>query len=211
MARSVLLPKPCLMRLPHYYRRLLQAMHGGQSIISSDELGEEAGVPAAQARKDLSYLGEFGRPGVGYDVHELAAHLEKVLGLNEPKKAILVGVGNLGRALACYPGFARYRLHIAAAFDIDPAKIGQRIGSIRVLSLEELEPFVRQNNVQMAILAVPAAQAQSITDRLSAAGILLIWNFAPVALRVPERVMVFNEDLAARLATLSFFLMQHSS
>lgn len=211
MARSVLLPKPCLMRLPHYYRRLLQAMHEGQSIISSDELGEEAGVPAAQARKDLSYLGEFGRPGVGYDVNELAAHLEKILGLNEPKEAILIGVGNLGRALASYPGFARYRLHITAAFDLDPAKIGQRIGSIRVLPLEELEPFIRQNNVQMVILAVPAAQAQSIADRLSAAGIRLIWNFAPVALRVPEGVMVFNEDLAARLATLSFFLMRRSS
>lgn len=211
MAGSVLLPKPCLMRLPHYYRRLLQAMHEGQSIISSDELGEEAGVPAAQARKDLSYLGEFGRPGVGYDVYELAAHLEKVLGLNEPKKTILIGVGNLGRALASYPGFARYRLQIIAAFDVDPSKIGQRIGSIPVLPLEELETFVRQNDVRMAILAVPAPQAQSITDRLAGAGIRLIWNFAPVSLRVPEGVKVFNEDLAARLATLSFYLVQHSS
>ncbi len=211
MAGSMLLPRPCLMRLPHYYRRLLQAMHEGKAIISSEELGEEAGVPAAQARKDLSYLGEFGRPGIGYDVYELAAHLERVLGLNEPKTAILIGVGNLGRALASYPGFARYRLQIAAAFDVDPSKIGQRIGTIRVLPLEEMEAFIRQNDVRMAILAVPAAQAQAIAERLCAAGIRLIWNFAPVALRVPEGVLVFNEDLAARLATLSFFLRQHSS
>jgi len=196
------------MRLPHYYRRLLQAAHDRQMIISSQELGDEAGVPAAQARRDLSYLGEAGRPGVGYDVAELAARLESFLGLSEVKEAVLVGMGNLGRALASYPGFGRYGLRIAALFDRDPAKIGTHIGGLTVRPVDELVLFVRQRNIRIGVLAVPAPPAQSIAERMADAGIKVIWNFAPVSLELPAGVMVFNEDLAARLATLSYYVTQ---
>jgi len=194
------------MRLPHYYRRLLQALHAKQTIISSQELGDEAGVPAAQARRDLSCLGESGRAGIGYDVAGLAARLEHFLGLNEPKEAILVGTGNLGRALASYPGFGRYGLRIVALFDRDPTKIGQRIGGIDVYSMDELSNFVRRRKIRLGILAVPAPPAQAIAERLAEAGVQVIWNFAPVSLELPAHIMVFNEDLAARLATLSYYM-----
>ena len=199
-------PRPCLMRLPHYYRRLLQAAHEGQSIISSEELGTEAGVPAAQARRDLGYLGEQGRSGVGYEVKELAARLERFLGLSEEKEAVLVGTGNLGRALASYPGFARYGLRIAALFDRDPTKIGTRIGGTEVRSLDDLADVVLKRNIRLGILAVPAPPAQSIAERMAEAGIRVIWNFAPVSLQVRSDVLIFNEDLAARLATLSYYI-----
>jgi redox-sensing transcriptional repressor len=203
-------PRPSVMRLPHYYRRLLQAIRDGQRIISSQELGEEVGVPAAQARRDLSYLGEAGRPGVGYNVQELAARLEQFLGLTEVKEAVLVGTGNLGRALASYPGFARYRLHIAALFDRDPAKLGTRIGLLQVYPMEELAPFVRERGIKIGILAVPAPPAQAIAEQMAEAGIRAIWNFAPVSLQLPPTVMVFNEDLAARLATVSYYIAQRA-
>ena len=209
MGQPEKVPRPCLMRLPHYYRRLLQADQEGQPIISSKELGDEAGVPAAQARKDLSYLGESGRPGVGYNVQELASQLEQFLGLKETKEAVLVGVGNLGRALASYPGFARYRLRIAALFDNNPTKIGSRIGGNVVHSLDDLPPFVREHKIGIGILAVPAPQAQGAAERMVEAGITAIWNFAPVSLRMPNHVLVFNEDLAARLATMSYYIAQH--
>lgn len=208
MGTSENIPRPCVMRLPHYYRRLLQALQNHQAIISSQELGEEAGVPAAQARRDLSYLGEAGRPGVGYGVAELASRLERFLGLGELKEAILVGAGNLGRALASYPGFGRYGLRIVALFDRDPTKIGARIGALEVRPMEELGAFVRQRKIKIGILATPAPPAQSIAEWMAEAGIAVIWNFAPVSLELPARVMVFNEDLAARLATLSYYMMQ---
>jgi len=200
------IPQPCVMRLPHYYRRLLQALHENQAVISSQELGDEAGVPAAQARRDLSYIGEAGRPGLGYKVADLAGRLESFLGLGEIKEAVLVGTGNLGRALASYPGFSRYGLRIAALFDRDPTKIGARIGSIEVHSVDDMVTFVRQRQIKIGILAVPAPPAQSIAERMAEAGVKVIWNFAPTSLTLPPTVMVFNEDLAARLATLSYYV-----
>jgi redox-sensing transcriptional repressor len=202
-------PRPCLMRLPHYYRRLLQARQDKQQIISSQELGDEAGVPAAQARKDLGYLGEVGRPGVGYNVRQLMAQLEEFLGLKIPKNAVLIGLSHLGRALASYPGFSRYRLQIAGIFDHNPGKIGSQIGGSQVYALDDLASFVRKHDISIGILAVSALQAQGTAERMAEAGIRVIWNFAPVALRVPDHVMVFNEDLAARLATMSYYIMQH--
>lgn len=206
MQRAGLVPRPCLMRLPHYYRRLLQAMHEQQAIISSQELGSEAGVPAALVRRDLSYLGEIGHSGIGYNVRELATRLEDFLGLKETKEAVLVGVGNLGRALAAYPGFARYGLRITGLFDSDPAKIGSRVGGTEVRSLNELEGFIRERGIALGILAVPAPPAQAIAERMAGAGVRVIWNFAPTGLRLPPHVLVFNEDLAARLATLSYYI-----
>jgi redox-sensing transcriptional repressor len=167
-------------------------------------LGDAAGVPAAQVRKDLGYLGEFGRPGIGYDVIEMQRRLGELLGLTKEKVVIVVGAGRLGSAISAYPGFATYGLRIAALFDSSPARIGTKIGGLAVLSVDELRSFVQQHGIQMAILAVPSSAATKVADQLVAAGIKAILNFAPAKLEVPLDVVVSNEDLAARLATLSF-------
>jgi redox-sensing transcriptional repressor len=197
------IPWPSLRRLPLYYRRLAQAREAGEAIISSEELARSAGVSAAQVRKDFSYLTEDGRPGVGYDVRSMAGYLEEFLGLANDKEAVLAGVGNLGRALALYPGFARYGLQIVALFDDDPNKIGQTVGERQVLPIEKLTDLARRLHIQIGIIAVPAGAAQAVADAMIAGGIRAIWNFAPCRLAVPDEVIVKHEDLAAELATLS--------
>jgi redox-sensing transcriptional repressor len=197
-------PTPSLNRLPLYYRYLLEAREQRLTVVSSEMLGDAAGVPAAQVRKDLGYLGEFGRPGIGYDVIEMQRRLGELLGLTKEKEVIVVGAGRLGSAISAYPGFATYGLRIAALFDSSPARIGTTIGGLAVLSVDELRRFVQEHGIQMAILAVPASAATKVAEQLVAAGIKAILNFAPAKLEVPPDVVVSNEDLAARLATLSF-------
>jgi redox-sensing transcriptional repressor len=195
--------RPSLQRLPTYYRRLLEAIEEGNLIVSSAELGSTTGVPAAQVRKDLSFLSETGTPGVGYDVRSLATRLEEYLGLTTDKEAALVGVGNLGRALISYPGFARYGLHILALFDRDPATIGQIINGCPVLPVDQLSTVARHLGVRLGIITVPAGAAQDVAALMVQGGIRAIWNFAPVRLVVPDSVWVQYEDIAARLALLS--------
>jgi redox-sensing transcriptional repressor len=197
-------PTPSLNRLPLYYRYLLEAREQRLTVVSSEMLGDAAGVPAAQVRKDLGYLGEFGRPGIGYDVAEMQRRLAELLGLATEKEVVVVGAGRLGSAIASYPGFATYSLRIVALFDQDPGKIGTKVGGLEVLDVKDLARFVRERGIQMAILAVPAAEAQKVANQLVAAGIKAILNFAPVKLEVAPGIVVSNEDLAARLATLSF-------
>ena len=203
------LPRPALRRLPIYYRRLRQAIEQGTSYLSSSALAESASVSEAQVRKDLSHLDLDGRPGVGYDVVEMAAFLEEFLGLVNDKEAVLVGMGNLGRALALYPGFGRYGLKIVACFDSDPAKVGMRVGDCQVLPVAKLPDLAQRLHIQMGIIAVPADAAQMVADWMIEGGIQVIWNFAPRRLNVPENVILKNEDLAAELATLSHLIAQH--
>jgi len=200
------LPGPTLARLPFYYRRLLRALDEGQEIVSSEDLGQAAGVPAAQARKDLSYLGEFGRPGVGYDAEALADHLADFLGLTRDRAAIVVGAGRLGMALAAYTGFARYGLHIEALFDIDPSKFKQRVGSKPILPMSSLGDWFQKHRVDLSIIAVPAFAAQAVADRLVEAGARALWNFTPREVQVPPHVYVQNEDLGTRLAIALYHL-----
>jgi len=206
MSASIGIPRPSLARLPVYYRRLLRALDDGEQVVSSQSLGDAAGVPAAQARKDLSHLGELGRAGIGYDARKLAATLQDFLGLANDKEAIVVGAGNLGRALAAYPGFERYGLRIVALFDNDPRLIGMTIAERQVFPLEKLGNLVGRLHIRMGIITVPAEHAQAVADLMVAAGIEVIWNFAPRRLDVPDHVLLENEDLAARLATLSYFI-----
>jgi redox-sensing transcriptional repressor len=197
------IPAPSLRRLPIYYRRLRQMLDQGVEIASSKDLGESAGVPDAQARKDLSYLELDGRPGVGYNARSLAADLESFLGLVNDKEAVLVGAGNLGMALALYPGFARYGLRIIALFDSDPAKLGDLPDGRQVLPVEKLTDLVDRLQVRIGIIAAPESVAQEVADAMVAGGIEVIWNFASCKLKAPAEVLVKNEDLAAELATLS--------
>ncbi len=206
--RPVGIPAPSLRRLPIYYRRLVQALDQEQTSVSSKELGEAAGVPDAQVRKDLGYLSYEGRPGVGYDARLLAACLEEFLGLANDKDAVLVGLGNLGRALAYYPGFEKYGLHIVAIFDSDPAKQGRLPDGRQVFPAEKLTDLVRRLQIRIGIVTVPEAAAQAVADALIAGGVQVIWNFASCKLNVPRDVLVKNEDLAAELATLSHHITQ---
>jgi redox-sensing transcriptional repressor len=202
------IPNPTLKRLPIYYRRLKIALAQEISYVSSNELGKSAGVPAAQVRKDLSYLAEKGRPGVGYDAEALADQLESFLGLAREKEALLVGVGNLGRALVLYPGFKTYGLEISLLFDNDPAKIGQEIHGREILPVDELTETARRRSIMVGIITVPAAAAQAAARAMLDGGVKAIWNFAPQRLNVPDDVYVKNEDLAAGLAVLAHHVHQ---
>jgi redox-sensing transcriptional repressor len=208
MPRDIAIPRPSLNRLPLYYRHLRVLAENNVGITSSDELGASVNVPAAQVRKDLTFLGELGRPGVGYEVASLAAQLEDVLGIVNDKEAVLVGAGRLGSALAGYEGFRNYGLNIIALFDSDPAKVGHNICDKSVFPIAKLPNLARRLNIQLGIIAVPAPCAQDVADLMIRAGIRVIWNFAPVYLKVPDDVWVENEDLAARLAALSYHITQ---
>ena len=210
MSKHIGIPRPSLRRLPLYYRRLLRARDEGVAVMRSDELGYSADVPGAQVRKDLSYIDEYGRPGRGYDVESLAGRLEEFLGLVNDKEAVIVGAGNLGRALAHYPGFARYGLRIVALFDKDPARIGETVGEHEVLAVARLANLVKRLHIRIGIITVPADAAQDAADELLAAGIRVIWNFAPRKIEVPDDVLIKNEDLAAELATLSHHISLQS-
>jgi redox-sensing transcriptional repressor len=198
------IPMPALRRLPVYYRRIRQAMDAGVSFVSSEELGQSAGVPGVQVRKDLSYLSEYGRPGIGYDAPALAADLEEFLGLMNDKEAVLAGVGNLGRALALYNGFANFGLQIIALFDNDPARQCELPNGRQVFPIEKLANLVSRLQVKIGIITVPPEAAQAVAEAMVVGGIKVIWNFAPCRLKVPADVLVKNEDLAAELATLSY-------
>ena len=201
--KQIIMSRPALERMPVYYRRLMKAIEEEMTFVSSDELGRSVGVPGAQVRKDLSCLSQHGRPGIGYDARSLASYLEEFLGLINDKEVVLVGVGNLGRALALYPGFAGYRLQIIALFDNDVAKVGQTLDGRRILPMEKLANLAQRLHIQMGIITVPASVAQEVAEAMVAGGIKVIWNFAPCRLVVPEDVFVKNEDLAAQLAMLS--------
>lgn len=204
------IPRPTLGRLPLYYRCLDEAARLGREVVSSEDIGRALGLPAAQVRKDLSYVRDLGRPGIGYQVRVLLASLKQCLGLTSDKEAIVVGAGRLGQALAAYPGFAAYGLRIVALFDHDPAKIGQQVAGCTIHPLADLPGLVQRLHIELGIITVPAPAAQTVADAMVEAGIVAIWNFAPVALTVPEGVQLENEDLAARLAVLSHYIARRS-
>lgn len=218
MKRQMGIPRPSLARLPIYFRRLQRALDEDEGVISSKELGLAASVPAAQVRKDLSHIGDLaradeaeraqdlGKAGVGYDTKALASTLERFLGLANDKEAVVVGAGNLGKALAAYPGFERYGLRIVALFDSDPVKIGTAIADKQVLPVNKLVDLTKRLQIKMGIITVPADAAQEAADLLVKAGVEVIWNFAPRRLAVPSHVLLESEDLAARLATLSYHI-----
>jgi redox-sensing transcriptional repressor len=172
--------------------------------VSSEELAAVAGVNSAKLRKDLSYLGSYGIRGVGYDVATLIEHISRTLGLTVHRSVALIGVGNLGQALAGYAGFASRGFRVAALVDADPARIGSRIRGLTVGDIADLDRIVDENGITIAVLSVPANVAQDVCDRLVAAGVTSILNFAPVVLSVPSHVHLRKVDLAAELQILSF-------
>jgi redox-sensing transcriptional repressor len=197
-------PEATVERLATYFRVLDAFSEGAAVTVSSEELAHAAGVNSAMLRKDLSFLGSYGIRGVGYDVVTLTEQIARVLGLTVHRSVALIGLGNLGQALAGYAGFASRGFRIAALIDADPARIGTRIGDLEVRDISRLEQIVVSENISIAVIATPASAAQNVCDQLVAAGVASILNFAPCVLVVPSHVDVRKVDLAAELQVLSF-------
>jgi len=197
-------PPPAVRRLSLYLRHLEQLADSGRATVSSRQLGEALSTTDAQVRKDLAHFGQFGRPGVGYYVAELAEHLRKIFGTDEVRNVAVIGAGSLGQALLGHKGFLKKGFRLAAAFDTDPSKVGKSFGTVRVQSMSDLASAVQAGRFSLAILAVPITAAQEVTDLLCRAGIRGILNFAPVQLTVPEGIAVVPVDLAVQLEQLSY-------
>jgi len=177
-----------------------------QTTCSSDQLAAEAGVTSAQVRKDLSYLGSYGVRGVGYAIVDLQDQLRIALGLHKGYSVVILGVGNLGSALASYPGFDAWGFRVVALFDVDPAKVGTVIGGHDVRALSDLEQTLSDVPIDIGIVATPAGAAQDVADRLVAAGVRSILNFAPTVLQVPESVKTRRLDVSTQLQILTYHL-----
>ena len=191
-------------RLSLYLRFLQEAADRGLDTISSDELAQRGGTTSAQVRKDLSFFGSFGKRGLGYSVPELVQQIREILGLSRPWRVALVGAGKIGSALFSYRDFQRRGFHICAVFDSDPAKVGAAWGDLRVRPDEEMDHALREEGIDIVIVAVPADAAQGVVDRVVDAGVRAILNFAPTRLRVPSGVSLRNVDMTVELEGLSF-------
>jgi redox-sensing transcriptional repressor len=198
------IPEASVARLPVYLRALHGLAEGGSTTVSSEALAAAAGVNSAKVRKDLSHLGSYGTRGVGYEVDELVHHISNALGLTQRWSVVIVGVDNLGHALAGYGGFASRGFRIAGLLDADPARVGEVISGVAVQHMDDLADVVRTGGVSIGVIATPAEAAQEVCDRLVAAGVTSILNFAPCVLSVPEGVDVRKVDLAVELQILSF-------
>lgn len=202
-ARSAV-PDATVARLPVYLRALHALGETGCTTVSSEALAEASGVGSAKLRKDLSHLGSYGTRGVGYEVRELVQHISAALGLGQRRAVVIVGVGNLGSALAGYGGFDERGFCVVALLDDDPRRIGERIGRHVVRGLDELDEVVAAAGVSIGLVSTPADAAQAVCDRLVAAGVTSVLNFAPTVLQVPPGVDVRRVDLSQELQILSF-------
>lgn len=207
---KILISKATIDRLPLYFRTLRLSQEEGVEIISSEELGQRLGITPEQIRKDLASFGQFGKKGVGYYIKELISNIGKILGLDYNWHIAVIGVGHLGWALAHYRNFDSLGFKLVAMFDIDPNKIGQCIKGIQVSSLDCLKEVMKEETIHIGIIAVPEIYAQEVADKLVAAGVRGIWNFAPRKIKVPDNVRVINEDLSVGLSSLSFYLARQT-
>lgn len=204
------IPEATVARLPLYLRSLFESQQAGLTTISSERLAELAGVNAAKVRKDLSYLGSYGTRGVGYDVEYLLFQMSRELGLTQDWPVAIVGLGNLGQALANYGGFGDRGYPIVALFDADEGVVGTRVNGVEVRHVDDLPAVAAERGLAIGIIATPAAAAQDVADRLVAAGIRSILNFAPAVISVPDDVSLRKVDLAVELQILSFYQQRRS-
>jgi redox-sensing transcriptional repressor len=200
------IPDVVVRRLPIYARTLTYLLNEGARSVSSQELGERINVTAAQIRKDLSWFGEFGKQGIGYDVEKLLGHINRILGLTQTWPVVLVGLGYLGQAIARYEGFREKGLNIVALFDSDPAKSGTLLNGLTIRNVGEMSDVVAEFGVKLAIVAVPAAKAQEVVDLLIAAGVRAILNYAPITVQVPEGIWVRHIDPVSLLHSMTYYL-----
>jgi len=197
-------PKAVVSRLSLYLRELQHLVRDGHETTSSTQLGRVLGFTDAQVRKDLAYFGQFGYPGIGYRCSELIDAIKNILGTKQPWPLAIIGMGNLGRALMGYRGFAQQGFEIVAAFDTDPAKIGKSVEGIEIFDHARLQEIAKDRRIRLAVIAVPATAAQKVADSLVVAGIEGILNFAPVTINLPKQVQTIGVDLAIELEQLAF-------
>ncbi|MGB2954661.1 MAG: redox-sensing transcriptional repressor Rex [Anaerolineales bacterium] len=200
------IPRIIIGRLPLYLRALNRLQKDGYEYASSRELGKLLDISAAQIRKDLSHFGELGKRGKGYEIEFLICKLNQILNTDNIWKMIVIGAGDLGSGLTRYKGFTNRGFQVSAIFDIDPKKIGKKIGDLVAKDIRELEDYVKTNNIQIAVLAIPAEYAQDVIDDLVDAGITAILNYAPIYLKTPQGVQIEHIDPAVHLQKLSYFL-----
>lgn len=200
------IPDIVIGRLPLYLRALIYMQSEGQLTTSSNELGRRLGMSSAQIRKDLSHFGEFGKQGTGYHIIYLIEQLRQILKLDQDWRVAVIGAGFLGHALANYNGFLHRGFNISWIFDSDPTKVGEDMGHITVQPMSELEETIIREGAQIALLAVPAERAQSVTDRLVKTGIRAILNYAPINLTVPPHVQVGYSDPVVQLQHMTYYL-----
>jgi len=199
------IPEATVARLPVYLRCLVEVAEAKTATISSERLAEMAGVNAAKVRKDLSYLGSYGTRGVGYDVEYLLFQINRVLGLTQDWPVVIVGIGNLGHALANYRGFSVRGFRITSLVDADRTKVGEKVSGLVVRSLDDLPAIAEAERLAIGIIATPASAAQDVADRLVAAGVRSILNFAPAVITVPPGVFLRKVDLSIELQILAFY------
>jgi redox-sensing transcriptional repressor len=197
------IPEPTLRRIPKYRYYLAELQEKGVKTVSCSTIGGHFNLQPIQVRKDIQITGIVGKPKVGYAVTELLDRIDKFLGLNNPNEAFLVGAGSLGTALLGYSRFSNFGMNIVAAFDADPEKVGKWLHGRLVLPIEKLPYLARRMGIHLGIITVPAPAAQGVADLLVSSGILALWNFAPVVLKLPQHIIVHNEDLYSSLAGLS--------
>lgn len=200
------IPDIVIKRLPIYARALSDILLSGGEMVSSNELALRTGSTAAQIRRDLSYFGEFGKQGKGYDVGHLLNAIRQILNINAEYRVVIVGAGLLGQAIARYNGFRENGFLLSWMYDHNPERIGMQVGDIVVEDVADMPRRVREEEVKIAILAVPTAAAQEVTDMLVDCGIRAILNYAPAVLRVPEEVRVYDVDPVAALQSLTYYL-----
>ena len=200
------IPHIIIGRLPLHLRALNRLQKDGYEYASFRELGKLLDLSAAQIRKDLSHFGELGKRGKGYEIEFLICKLNQILNTDNIWKMIVIGAGDLGSGLTRYKGFANRGFQVSAIFDIDPQKIGKKIGDLVVKDIRELEKFVKTNKIQIAVLAIPAKYAQDVIDDLVDTGITAILNYAPIYLKAPHGVQIEHIDPAVHLQKLSYFL-----
>lgn len=202
--RAKQIPEAAVARLAVYLRVLSGMSEQGATTVSSEELSQAAGVNSAKLRKDLSYLGSYGTRGVGYDVEYLRYQIAREIGVTQDWAVVIVGIGNLGHALANYSGFGTRGFRIVALLDADPDLIGERIGDMEVRDFAQIEDIVKADRVSIGVITTPAGPAQEVCDRLVAAGVTSILNFAPVVLSVPDGVDIRKVDLSIELQILAY-------
>jgi redox-sensing transcriptional repressor len=203
-SRPEFVPNPAVRRLSLYLRQLEAFKRKDRRTISSKQLGESLGLTDAQVRKDFAYFGQFGHPGIGYRVEDLIVQVRRILGTDKTWNVLLVGAGNLGRALLAYRGFENKGFKLVAVFDQDPSKVGKRHGPFTIQGMDDLSKTVQDKQIRLAMMAVPADNAQDVADQLVAAGVRGLLNFAPVSITVPPDVALNAVDLAVQLEQLSF-------
>jgi redox-sensing transcriptional repressor len=206
MHDKLAIPRKSIYRLSLYSRCLDRLRENHIETVSSDALAKAAGVKSTQLRKDLTYLGNFGRRGLGYNVKDLLNRINSTMGTNRLLPVILVGVGNLGSALLSYQGFAKEGFEVLAAFDVDPLRKRSKDFGVPIIGVQDMGSFIREHQVKLAILTVPATVAQEVANKLVSSGVEAILNFSPLLLQVPDEVIVNNVNLAIELENLAYFI-----